>query len=205
MLGSLSHSFACSFLTYLQLSHGSLSPLVQSRATKLPEPVANQLQHCSIQSTNNSLLGLLSTLEITSTPPAPVKSKYCTTVTLIIQLSLLLSKPTSCLYNRRLPAVSANHDDHQLPRLSRMTTSCLYFQRRPITVSTIGDYCTRRLYYFQRQYDHKSLTYHKINYHMLLLLSRLCSLYFLPGVNLLARTTKIICVVDVHIVPAKGL
>ena len=70
-----------------------------------------------------------------------------------------------------------------------MTIICLCY-RRPPAVSTFGDYSTSRFYYFHRLYDHYSVTYDKINCHLLLLLSRLCSLHCLPAVNLLTRTTK---------------
>ena len=95
--------------------------------------------------------------------PLPVKPKYCTNGTSIIQLS----------------------------QLSTTTISCLYY-RRPPAVSTMNDYSASCLNYFHRQYDHQIITYDKINRYLLLQLSRFCSLRCLPVVNLLTWTTKII-------------
>ena len=110
----VTRSFVRSFLAYIELKHGSLCPLVRCCATKLPAPTVDQLQHCSIYSTNNSFLGQASTLETTQTP-LPVKPKYCTTGTSIIQLSLQPTTTTNGLYQpRRPPADSTNIDDHEL-------------------------------------------------------------------------------------------
>ena len=116
------------------------------------------------------------------------------------QLSLLSTTTTSCLYYQwRPPAVSTINDDYQLSLLSTTTTSCLYYQRQPPAFSTINNNhqlsllsttTTSCLNYFHGLYNHKSLTYNKINCHLLLLSSRLCSLHCPLAGNLLTPNNK---------------
>ena len=144
---------------YIELRHDSLCPLVRFCVTKLSAPIADQLQHCSIKSMNDSLLGLTSTLETTLIQP---------------RLNPSTAQPgyqsSSCLYHQRLfhqlslpsttipPAVSTVND---------YSTSCLYRQRLfhqlslpsttiPPAVSTINDYSTSCLYH-QRLFHQLSL------------------------------------------------
>ena len=114
----------------------------------------------------------------------------------------------SCQGHHLLRGGGNNNNHHQLSLPTRTTTSCLFYQRKPPAVSTIGDNSTSCPNYFHHLYDHNSITYNKIHCHLLLLLSYFHSIHCLlavnfdillwvnkklPVVNLLARTTKIIC------------
>ena len=122
MIVLVTRSFVLLFLTYIELRHGSLCPRVRACVTKPPAATADQLQHFSIYSTRDSLLGLTSTLETTLTPP-PGQTKV--------------------LHNQDIdhPAVSNNDDDHQLSLPTTTTTSWLHQQRRlPAESTNIDDH-----------------------------------------------------------------
>ena len=134
----------------MKLRHYDLSPLALSYVTKLPTPTADQLQHCNIKSTYDSLCGLATT----STPP--VKPMYCTIRTSIIQLSLSINddhtnyrhQSSSCLSTNddlvhvRLTVWTSNHSNipwlnQSTAQLGHLSSSCLSLSMTIIPITDI--------------------------------------------------------------------